>query len=68
MLLLGHQEENVILSAHLLGGIGYYGLYKLYSAYYLCTLCLKGFDVRLVTVDEVDGYTGFADVGSEYCA
>jgi hypothetical protein len=61
MLLLGHEEDDVVRSTHFRWSIRHDGLAEIHRTYHLRTLCLQGLYMSFVPVNEFDGYTSFAD-------
>ena len=65
VLLLGHEEEYIVFSAHLVGRIGYDGLAEVHGSHHLGSLRFQTLYMGLVAVDQLDRHTRLADECSE---
>ena len=61
MLLLGHQEDDVVNAGHLINRISINLLCKIQSARHLCSGFFQRLHVRLVAIDEFDLTASLAD-------
>ena len=68
LLLLGHQEYDIIFSAHRIGGVCCYLLGEIYCSCDFCSILLQCFDVGFITVDEFNVATIFCYVRAKDCA